>query len=313
MSNALYNTDVFEEKVEEFSDYLLLNRGFSENTIRAYSNDLEYFKTWCEINKLDVFDLPHSAFRRFVSDLSKAKYSKTTINRHISSISTFYKYLITHSFKTIDPTENISTLKKDNHLPKILKKDEIEKILNYYTSANLSSLGIEQSASDVRDLALLEFMYATGVRVSEASNLSLDDLNFKNRTVKILGKGNKVRIVPMHTHCCNLLNGYIETSRKELLNGKSSNFVFISNRGNKYSEDAIRKMLKKTLLACGLDRDISPHAIRHSFATDVLSGGADLRSVQEMLGHSSLSTTQIYTHITPDKMSEIHHLAHPRG
>lgn len=313
MSDLLNNIEVFDDKIEEFSDYLLLNRGFSENTIRAYTTDLGYFKTWCEINKLDPMNLPHRSFRKFVSDLSKAKYSKATINRHISSISTFYKYLIAHSTNVVDPTNDISTLKKDNHLPKVLKRDEIEKILNYYTSDNLSSLGLKQSVSDVRDLALLEFMYATGVRVSEASNLKLDNINFKSWSVKILGKGNKVRIVPMHAHCVTLLGDYIKSARNNLLNGKNNNYVFISNRGNRYSEDAIRKMLKKTLLACGLDPTISPHSIRHSFATDVLSGGADLRSVQEMLGHSSLSTTQIYTHITPEKMSEIHHLAHPRG
>lgn len=313
MANSESSYDTMQLLIEEFTGYLFLNRNYSENTVRAYRNDLEFYKTWCMLNSLDPFNVSHREFRRFVSELNQAKYSNTSVNRRLSSIRSFYKYLIAHDIETTDPSESIASLKVGQHLPKILSRNEITKLLNYYTPENLEFLGLESNAKTTRNLALLEFMYATGIRVGEASNLKFGDIDLKKGEVRILGKGKKVRIVPVYDLARRRLSNYISNARGELLNGKNSNFIFISNKGNKYSEDAIRKMLKSTLIACNLDPSITPHAIRHSFATDILAGGADLRSVQEMLGHSSLSTTQIYTHITPDRMRKIHEQAHPRG
>ncbi len=165
----------------------------------------------------------------------------------------------------------------------------------------------------MRDAALLEFLFSCGARVSEASGLLLSWVNFPEREVKVFGKRAKERIVPLSRRGAEAMARYLEKARPELLGDRQSDYFFVSNRGNQMKPDGIRKMFKRALAAAGLDESLSPHALRHSFATDLLEGGADLRSVQDMLGHASLTTTQIYTHVTPERLKEIHGLAHPRA
>ena len=165
----------------------------------------------------------------------------------------------------------------------------------------------------MRDQALLEFLYACGARISEASGLHSDCVDFDQCQVKVFGKGGKERIIPLHDLCIETMKRYFYDYRPVLLRDKSSPYFFVSTRGNQMGTDAMRKMFKETVREAGLDDSLSPHDMRHTFATDLLAGGADLRSVQEMLGHSSLSTTQIYTHLTPARLKQVHRLAHPRG
>ena len=171
----------------------------------------------------------------------------------------------------------------------------------------------EQTPQQMRDAALLEFLFSCGARVSEASGLKLEWVNFREREVKVFGKRAKERIVPLSRGGADAMEAYLRKARPRLLGDKDSEFFFVSNRGNQMKPDGIRKMFKRALAEAGLDQSLSPHALRHSFATDLLEGGADLRSVQDMLGHASLSTTQIYTHVTPEHLKRIHSLAHPRA
>ncbi len=300
----------------ELSNYLKsleLERNYSKHTIRNYQIDIEEYLRWIVRNEYDPKKITHRQFRRYLSDLDAAQYSRNTINRRLSSIRGFYAWMSAHGLTDTNPTSAISGPKKPIRLPHTLQTSEITKILEVYTG---------DSFEDIRNQAILELIYACGLRVSEASNLVLQNLDLANGQIRVLGKGSKERIVPVHNLAIATLTSYLKGARPALLaqlkekeNVKPDNldYVFLSKRGNRFSEAEIRKMFKKTLATAGLDLGFTPHDLRHSFATDVLNGGADLRSVQEMLGHSSLSTTQIYTHVTPERLKEIHHQAHPRG
>lgn len=188
---------------------------------------------------------------------------------------------------------------------------DVERLLAVYGPTDADGAPREQTAAQMRDAALLEFLFSCGARVSEASGLLLSWVNFPEREVKVFGKRAKERIVPLSRRGAEAMARYLEKARPELLGDRQSDYFFVSNRGNQMKPDGIRKMFKRALAAAGLDESLSPHALRHSFATDLLEGGADLRSVQDMLGHASLTTTQIYTHVTPERLKEIHGLAHP--
>lgn len=293
--------DDHEELLEQFRESLLVEDSKSEHTARNYAVDTKAYLAWCEREDLDPLTLDFKKFRRYLRELEKAGYTKTTQNRHLSAIRTFYKHLNVTEVTKINPAAEISGPKKDAKLPRVMKSTEIASLLKIHEGDDIK---------DVRDLALLEFIYACGSRVSEVSNLKLADIDFAQKQVRLFGKGNKERIVPLHKLCIKELKAYL-TRRDEL--EPKCDYFFVSNRGNQYSTNAIRTMFKKTLSAAGLDLSFTPHTLRHSFATDVLSGGADLRSVQEMLGHANLSTTQIYTHVSPERLSAVHAQAHPRG
>ena len=212
-----------------------------------------------------------------------------------------------------DPASVLSAPKVDRRLPKVVSDGDVERLLAVYGPTDADGAPREQTAAQMRDAALLEFLFSCGARVSEASGLLLSWVNFPEREVKVFGKRAKERIVPLSRRGAEAMARYLEKARPELLGDRQSDYFFISNRGNQMKPDGIRKMFKRALAAAGLDESLSPHALRHSFATDLLEGGADLRSVQDMLGHASLTTTQIYTHVTPERLKEIHGLAHPRA
>lgn len=293
--------DEHEELLENFEESMLVEDTKSEHTVRNYGVDVKAFLLWCEHNELDPLTLDYKKFRRYLRELEQAKYTKTTQNRHLSAIRTFYKHLNVAGITKINPAAELSGPKKEAKLPRVMKTGEIAKLLDAVDG---------DEPANKRDLALLEFIYACGARVSEVSNLRLQDVDFAEKQVSLFGKGSKERIVPLHKLCIKELKDYLKV-RGEL--DPAGDYFFVSNRGNQYSTNAIRTMFKNALMKAGLDLSYTPHTLRHSFATDVLSGGADLRSVQEMLGHANLSTTQIYTHISPERLSEVHHQAHPRG
>ncbi len=297
------------DDVEAFCEALIVERGCSEHTVRNYRNDMLGYLRWAHRSGYDPFTLAHKQLRRYLGELDRARYARTTVNRRLSSLRTFFRWMSAIGRLDDDPTAAISGPKLKRSLPKTIHPADMVKLLNVHGPAP----GVERTPEDLRDEAVLELLYACGARVSEASGLKLADVDLVQRLVKVFGKGSKERIIPIHDLAVEAMRLYATQGRDALLNGRSSEFFFVSSRGNRFTTDAIRKMFKETCCSAGIDDSLSPHAMRHTFATDLLSGGADLRSVQEMLGHASLSTTQIYTHVSPERLKAVHAQAHPRG
>lgn len=299
--------------VDCFCSALKNERNSSAHTIRNYHTDLIAYLMWAQRNDLDILGVTHKQLRRYLSEMDKAAYSRTTINRHLSAIKSFYKWLNISEVTKNDPAGALQGPKKLKSLPKTIKSSDIEALLNVFNTDVLNSGKNDRNSADIRDKAVLEFMYASGARISEISSLKIGDVDFNACQAKVFGKGSKERYVPIHKLAIASMKDYLVVARPDLLCGKVSEYFFVSSRGNKYSQDAIRKMFKRAIKKAGINSDFSPHSLRHSFATDLLSGGADLRSVQEMLGHSNLSTTQIYTSISPEHLKAVQKQSHPRA
>lgn len=302
-----------EALLHGYIDSLSVEQAASEHTIRSYRTDLETFLRWCGRHDVDPLAATHRQLRSYLGEMDAARYSRTTINRHLSSLRGFYRWMNIVGAITADPASALSGPKQSRHLPHVLQQAEMLRLMSVYAPVDAQGEPRDQSASDMRNQALLEFLYACGARISEAAGLGLGDVDFGGRLVKVFGKGRKERIIPLHDLCIDAMKRYLDEGRPELLGDKQTDRFFVSNRGNPMSADSMRKMFKDTVRIAGLDERLSPHDMRHSFATDLLDGGADLRSVQEMLGHSSLSTTQIYTHLSPARLKEAHAQAHPRA
>lgn len=297
-----------------FLDSLKYERNFSEHTIRNYAVDVSDYLRWAKRNDIDPFTLSRRQARRYLGELDSAAYKRTTVNRRLSAVKAFFQWLRLTGVIEQDPFSGLSGPKCASRLPKAINPLDMERLLDVHANA-LEDLepGTKEYAKEVRDQALLELIYAAGLRISEASSLSVKNVDLDSGQVRVFGKGSKERIVPIHEQAIRYIDLYLKHGRWVLATSDSPNNLFLSPRGKAYSPDCIRRMFKQTLVEAGLDPTLSPHALRHSFATDVLVGGADLRSVQEMLGHSSLSTTQIYTHISAERLKDVHHQAHPRG
>ncbi len=301
----------YESLVEEFCLALQVERHASSHTIRAYQSDTRAYLRWCLKEDVDPFVAHHKQIRLYLGELSMARYSRRTINRHLSSLKGFYQWMVIAHYCSINPAAVLQGAKQNRTLPRVLSHKEIEQLFSVYADDGLATnIPFEER---VRNQAIIEFLYACGARVSEASGLLLENVDYKQSLVKVFGKGSKERFIPLHAIACEAMHRYQVQARHKLLGKNNSAYFFISSRGGVMTTNAIRGVFKKALRLAGLDESLSPHALRHTFATDVLAGGADLRSVQEMLGHSSLSTTQIYTHLTPEHLKKEHHLAHPRG
>lgn len=299
--------------VDRFCESFATERRLSEHTVRAYHGDLSAFAVWCRSKSVDPTAASVRTLRRYLADLSAAGYERTTINRHLSSLRSFYRWLIVQGVVADDPAGALMGPKKERSLPAVIGPTDMAALLSVHGPRDRLGRSRSQSAGDIRDQALLEFLYACGVRVSEASGLLSVNVDFRHGSVKVFGKGSKERIVPLHPMALSAMERYRDQARDELLTQGPVPYFFVSNRGGRYSTDAIRKMFKRAVREAGLDESLSPHAMRHTFATDVLGGGADLRSVQEMLGHASLSTTQIYTHVEAERLKAVHSQACPRA
>ncbi|MDO4443679.1 MAG: tyrosine recombinase [Slackia sp.] len=291
--------------VDAFADMLLLQRNASPHTVRAYKSDLLDYGRWAARCGMDPLRAEHRDMRRYLAGIDSAGLSRKTANRRLSSLRTFFRWLVAEGVVSIDPVASIQGPKAAKTLPRTMTDADMSRLLRVYADAD--------DPVSLRNQALLELLYACGLRVSEAADLTLEGMDLARCQVKVRGKGDKERIVPMHEQARAALARYCAQGRAKLLRGGESRFVFLSARGGRMSEDAIRTMFKEALALAGVDAGLSPHAVRHTFATDLLEGGADLRSVQEMLGHASLSTTQIYTHVSPSRLKSEHHRAHPRG
>ncbi len=320
--------------VQDFLNYLKFERHFSEQTAKCYGADLEQFcsfvsETGSPKSNVDsqswdgpeqgaatavqtqkslqqiLLEIDTDTLREFLANLSTKNYSKSTTARKIATLRSFYKFLVKRGHTEKNPVTSIRTPKQEKKLPKFLTYEDIKRLLD--APASNHWLG-------VRDRAIMEALYSTGLRVSELVNLNMDDVDFLSEVLHVRGKGKKERIAPIGSAALRSIQSYLEYRNKRAMN--NSNFdtriLFVNKHGKKLSTRSVRRKMDKYLEMAGLDKTISPHTLRHSFATHMLNNGADLRSVQELLGHQSLSTTQVYTHVTTSRLKEQYDNAHPR-
>ena len=273
--------------LEEYLIYINNVKNYSQNTIKSYSSDIKhYFENTESVGE----------FSSYLKHLNKNKYSKTSINRKITSIRTFLSWAVENNYFNQNQIKIVNNLKVEKKLPNVLTASYINRLLDSLP---------ESSEKDIRDKAILELMYSSGLRVSEVSNLTLNSIN-KNNSIRVLGKGSKERVLPMTKRAYVSTKKYIETSRPKFENDKSKNYLFLGVRGGQLSDREIRRIVK-------FRTGTFPHSIRHTFATHLLEGGADLRIVQELLGHNDPSTTQIYTHVSKKQLQKKYKQSHPRG
>lgn len=299
-----------KQMIPSFKEYLHTEKGYSPHTIRNYESDLDQFIKFAEEKKVergvgesDFID--YSLIRSYIGEIFN-KCRKNTIARKLSALKSFFRYLELRGLVLKNPAAEIATPKQEIHIPSYLPVDEMFALLNQPDKEK--ELGL-------RDIALLELLYSSGLRVSELESLDIERLDIDSRSVKVLGKGNKERIIPVGKKAISVIKKYIantEEKRKKLGYSAVSGPLFLNYRGGRLSSRSINRLVKRHSLGCGIMTDISPHSIRHSFATHLLDGGADLRSIQELLGHASLSTTQKYTHVSMDKLMEVYDKSHPR-
>ena len=292
------------ELVDAFLNYLSVERGLSRNTIISYQEDINAYIDFLKAEHIDSFSLTRkndiTDFMLFQKDKGLASNS---VARRLAAIKAFYRFLVRERMLKADPSNLIDSPKLWKKIPQILSVNEVDALLSQPNIRNRQG---------IRDKAILETLYATGMRVSEAVNLKLDNVNLDIGFLRCIGKGNKERVIPIGAKAINSLKRYLSLSRPQLLKKKESEFLFLSRFSKKISRQSLWKILKRYAKEARIKKPIRPHILRHSFATHLLERGADLRSVQEMLGHTNISTTQIYTHINKDRLKTIHRMFHPR-
>lgn len=293
-----------QEKITEFLNYIEMQKRYSNHTVINYKNDLESFFSFLKSEGISSFsEIDFRVIRTYLSYLYEQKYSKNTVSRHISCLRSFYKYLLKENIITKNPMIFISNPKKDKKLPKFLYESEVESIL---------SIPDRTTPKGIREALILEFLYSTGVRVSELCNVKIADISFFDNRVKILGKGSKERYVLFGSELKNILHLYLKESRPFFEKNKND-YLLLNDSGNQMLDRRVRTIIDNILKKAETKMHISPHTLRHSFATHMLNNGADLRTVQELLGHEDLSTTQIYTHISNERLRKVYLDAHPRA
>ena len=294
-----------EQLLDQFLHYLVVEKGLSKNTIEAYSHGLGRFLNHLrEKGVQEIRDVGKFHVRGFLLMLRKGNLSTKTIVRNLVAVRTFFRFLIQEGILESNPIEELESPKVAKTLPEILTLREIEQLLE---QPNL------QTSLGIRDRAMLEILYATGMRVSELTHLPIHQVNLEGGYVLLYGKGSKERIVPLGSEAMKWITLYLKTARGKLSKGKESPMLFINRSGKGMSRQRFWKSLKDYARRAGLRKRITPHLLRHSFASHLLEGGADLRSVQMMLGHVDISTTQIYTHVTGERLKKVHQRYHPRG
>jgi integrase/recombinase XerD len=293
------------EHIEEFINYLAVERGLANNTLLAYRRDLKKYSAYlAKKNIKDAKAVKREHITDFMYDQKKKGLSASSICRGLAAIKMFHRFLVRERFLDQDPTHLVDTPQIWKRIPNVLTASEVESMINAVRG---------KGWQDIRDKAILELFYASGMRVSELLNLKVDDVNLKMGFVRCTGKGSKERIIPIGRRACEAVDRYCQTARKKLAKDKALLILFVSRLGKKISRQSIWKIIKNCAKNAHIKTQIKPHTLRHSFATHLLERGADLRSVQEMLGHSDISTTQIYTHVDKERLKTIHKQFHPRG
>lgn len=286
--------DEFKNYIEDFLDYLLIDKKYSPNTIESYARDLEKYYQFQKQREIKMNQIKKEHIKEYLKYLKESKMSDKSISRNISSIRTFYKFLLMERVITKSPIELIELPKIKKTLPTVLSTEEVSRLLDITIT----------DAYSARNKAMLELMYATGLRVSELIALKKQDINFEDAVLKTMGKGSKERILPIGDYSLDALRVYLDGYRDELMKKKVTDYLFLNNHGTPITRQGFFKIIKKLAKEKNITTPFSPHTLRHSFATHLLDCGADLRSIQELLGHSDISTTQIYTHVSNDLLKE---------
>ena len=294
-----------ENLLDQFLNYLVVEKGLSLNTLESYSRDLnKYLDFLSEKGIKDINTTSDVTIVSFITVLKKKRLSNRSIARNVTSIKMFYKFLTENHYITRNPALIIETAKGENKLPQVLSIEEVELLLQKPD---------RNTVRGIRDTALLELLYATGLRVSELVTLPVNNLNLEAGYLIAYGKGSKERLVPIGEVAQNAIREYLNKGRPALLRNSQSPYLFLTRNGKRFTRQGFWKLIKEYALSAGIQKNISPHTLRHSFASHLLERGADLRSVQMMLGHVDISTTQIYTQVTTERLKKIHNQYHPRS
>ena len=291
--------------LQEFKLYIEVEKNFSKHTVTAYASDILSFLIWLNDRKIE--DVNYNLIKEYLFYIQQFNYSKTTTARKIASLRTFYRFLYREKVIEANPALGVHSPKRGKSLPEFLTEFEIEKIMN--------NIKIDTPAG-YRNRTILELLYATGMRISELSSLNFENLNLEENEIKVFGKGSKERIVLVSERAKGFLQTYIKTVRSMVFNTnstKQSDPVFINKTGYRLQPQSVRNAIKDVVETIELPKHVTPHVFRHSFATKMLENGADLRVVQELLGHSSISNTQIYTHVSTERLKQTYNVAHPRA
>lgn len=289
-----------KKEIEQFLTYLRAEKNASEHTVKNYAVDLRDFSAFA--GELAPETIEYTHVRNFLAHLKDREFSQSSISRKLACLRSFFKYMAREQLLTANPASNIATPKREKKLPEFLNQDEMNKLINAASDATKAGR---------RDRAIIETLYSTGMRVSELMGLNISDLDFVAGTLKVQGKGKKERMVPVGGTAVRAAEAYLG-DRSETEKQPSSP-LFLNKNGTRLTDRSVRRILIKYAKRAGITKDISPHTIRHTFATHLLDRGADLRSVQDLLGHENLSTTQIYTHVTTKRLKDAYEKAHPRA
>ncbi len=296
-----------ETHIQDFLHFLLVEKGLAENTIISYERDLKSYVKYLRKNEniADFQDVQRIHIIHFLNFLKTQGKSSRTLARHVASLRAFHQFLLRDKIIDHDPTVHIETPKQEKTLPQVLNVEEVTRLLETPKLDNHFGL---------RDKAMLEVLYATGIRISELVGLDVGDIHIEMGFVRCVGKGNKERIVPIGSAALHAVKRYLQDGRPKLVSPKhKDNALFLNHHGRRMTRQGVWKILKRIAAEAGITKNLTPHTLRHSFATHLLENGADLRAVQEMLGHADISTTQIYTHVTKTRLKDIYQQYHPRA
>jgi len=300
-----------KEDIDSFLTYLTVEKGFSDNTVAAYRNDLYRLANFVEeeANRQGVIpswaNFGRQGMLSYLLDLNQRSYAPTTRARKVAAARSFFKFLVAEEIIKEDPTENVKSPTVGRALPKPISVSQIRTLLEQPTKRS--------TPEAKRDAAMLQLLYASGMRVSELVSLNLNDMNTVDGNVRCFGKGHKERIVPIHKLAVQAIDEYVEEARPRLVRNDKEKALFLNRRGDRLTRQGFWQILKEYAKSAGLEGEVTPHTLRHSFATHMLSGGADLRAVQELLGHANISTTQVYTHLTTEHIRRAYEQSHPRA
>jgi len=289
--------------IDEFIDHLWLEDGLSQNTLNSYRFDLKIFYSWLLKNKMDLLNVSQADIEQYLAYKFPSSKSRS-ISRLLATLRRFYRFLLRDNKVKTDPTLNIQTPKVPKSLPKSLSEEEVE--------ALIAAPDIDHPVG-VRDRAMLEILYACGLRVTELVGLLVTEIILQDGVIRVTGKGQKTRLVPMGEESVDWVKKYLHESRPKILADRTSKFLFVSNRSECMTRQTFWHLIKRYSIQAGINKTISPHVLRHAFATHLINHGADLRVVQMLLGHSDISTTQIYTHVARERLKKLHQEHHPRG
>jgi integrase/recombinase XerD len=296
-----------QTQVEEFLDFLAAEKGYSGNTLAAYRNDLTQFTQYLadQANATRWGDISQTQIVDYILHMKELEYASSTVARKVAAIKSFFHYLHDEGITQQDPTLTLESPKVKKHLPKAISEGDVERLLAEPTKSD--------SPKALRDSALLEVLYATGMRVTELVSLNVQDVDLEAGTIYCIGKGDRERVVPIYDHAAQVLSNYLAGGRPQLVRSQEEQALFLNHRGERLTRQGLWLIIKHYVDAIGIESEVTPHTLRHSFATHMLHGGAKLRDVQKLLGHANISTTQVYTQVTRDHLREAYNEAHPRA